>query len=144
MSQKLHAPFTQHKLNEGTSECSQVCCSGGGIHHAVRELLKEFMVKSVIHHTHTYTHFLSCTEKHAGHCISDYEFAESRRLGAKDGWTFGNGSSVSPEKQAWEVWACLPLDPEGHVSLSHCLQDSTSKLRNTEAKSPEEKRCCKG
>jgi hypothetical protein len=51
-------------------------------------------------------------------------------LGAKDGRTFDNGLPVSPEKLAWEVWACLPLVPEGHVSLPHCLQDSTSHLRN--------------
>lgn len=62
---------------------------------------------------------------------------------ASDGWTFGNGSSVSPEKLAWKVWACLPLALEGHVLASPIAFKAQPAISGTEPKSPEEKSYCK-
>lgn len=72
----------------------------------------------------------------------DYEFADSRELGASGGWTFDNGSPVSPEKLAWKVWACLPLALEGHVLASPTAFKAQPAISGTEPKSPEEKSYC--
>lgn len=71
----------------------------------------------------------------------DYEFADRRKLGASDGWTFDNGSR-SPEKLARKVWACLPLALEQHVLASPTAFKAQPATSGTEPKSPEEKSYC--
>lgn len=44
----------------------------------------------------------------------NYEFSDSRKSGAMvDGLL--TMVRCEPQELAWEVWACLPLDPEGQV-----------------------------
>lgn len=72
-----------------------------------------------------------------------YEFADSRELGTSDGWTFENGSPVSPEKLTWKAWACLSLALQGHVLASPIAFKAQPAISGTEPKSPEEKSYCK-
>lgn len=66
----------------------------------------------------------------------DYEFADSRKLGVSDGWSFDNGSPVSPEKLAWKAWACLPLALQGYVLASPIAFKAQPAVSGTEPESP--------